>query len=128
MGRYLLDTNVLVYSQTRSPHHARCAAFLERGEEMFITVVVFSEFHYQLTRLLGSGEADGRAEALLASPSIGLLEVNRATLQRALGLRRRHGLTTNDALIAQSAIENRLLLATFDRDFRRVGGLEVVEP
>ncbi len=55
--------------------------------------------------------------------------VDLGALLRSREWRERHGLLVNDSLVVQSAVDQRVTaLATADRDFERVEGLEVYRP
>ena len=60
---------------------------------------------------------------------IEVVALERPTLATAGPLRRRHGLLTNDSLLAATALERgATAFASADRDFERVEGLQLYGP
>lgn len=87
--------------------------------------------HYSvITRceLFAGHETDEELVRRLLAPFVEVL-VDRSTAERAGRLRRGSTLRTPDALIAASALENKLVLVTRNtRDFQAVRGLKIQQP
>jgi uncharacterized protein len=141
---FVVDTNVLIYAaHAPSPEHARCRSLLEgwRGESSpwFVTWPICYEFLRVTThprvfdRPWEAPEALGFLEALLASPSLAILEPTprhqgllRAITGAVPGLR---GNIVHDVhtvvLMREHGISR---IVTRDMDFHRFPGLTVVDP
>ena len=135
MKRYLLDTNLLVRFLTGEPEgmaeRARALVTANEAGEISLRIVplVVAEVVFVLT-----GRHYGHARADVARALLGFLEsptldvVGRDTLLRALRLYRDHPIDFVDATLAAEAELTGIGVATFDRDFRRIPGLDLHEP
>jgi predicted nucleic acid-binding protein len=108
----LVDTDVIV-------DHLRGHRRLERGDDrLHYSVVTRAEL------FAGRGGDDRRIRRLL--DSMAELPADRPIAERAGKLRRGAGIRLPDALIAATALEHRLALATRNvRDFTNVKGLRL---
>ena len=115
MAELLVDTDVFV-------DHLRGARRIDpRRHRLAYSVVTRCEL------FAGRGADEDVLRALLAP--FRELGVDRAVAERAGRLRRESGIRTPDALIAATALENRLTLATRNvRDYRGIRGLRVSAP
>ena len=92
-----------------------------------VNVIIVSEMFHQLRRIFGNAMAQYKLHALLSSPAVDFLDVNKDTAVRALKLARDFNLRINDALIAQQAIELGAQILTDDvKDFGRIGALRII--
>lgn len=119
----VLDTSVLIDAANGEPGALRHLDTLHPGDALYSAVT--------LCELLAGTPADG--EGVLASflENLKLCEVTEEIGREAGQLRRRYlgrGLSTQDALIAATAIVYRAILVTRDRDHLGIEGLEVVTP
>ncbi len=115
MAELLLDTDVFV-------DHLRGARRIVPGRHRLAYSVVT-----RCELFAGRGADEEVLRALLAP--FRELAVDRAVAERAGRLRRETGIRTPDALIAATALEHRLALATRNvRDYRAVRGLRISPP
>lgn len=111
----LVDTDVFV-------DHLRGARRLAPGPDRLLYSVV------SRCELFAGRETQEEAVRRLLDP-FEELAVDRAVAERAGRLRRESGLRTPDALIAATALEQRLTLVTRNvRDFQSIRGLKVQAP
>ena len=141
---FAVDTNVLVYAaNTKAPEHPRCrerlAAWIAQAGPWYTTWSVLYEFLRVAThprvhaRPLTTAQAWRFVEALLASPSLGILdhtprhaEVAAGILAEVSGLR---GNLLHDAHTAVLMREHGISrIYTRDGDFRRFPFLTVLDP
>lgn len=134
--RFLIDTNVLSEAGRRSAIHPEVENFLRRVHQLSISVVSIHEITYGI-ELLPNGlkreELTVSMQRVLSGLkqqilSVGEDEAKRAALIRADARKRGRVLHLSDALIAATAYEHRLALATRNvSDFEGLG-IEVVNP
>ena len=152
--RVFIDAPVLVYHFTGLS--VECRSLLERCErgdvEGVTSVTVIAEVTHRLmmieavqaglvsagnvaTKLQKKPEAIRKlhiaSEQAARIPVMGItvLGLDLRVVLAASELRRRHGLMTNDSIIAATLVDADIEhLATGDRDFRRVKGVTVFEP
>jgi len=68
-------------------------------------------------------------EEILAWANARIIEIRKDQIFRSQDIRRRHGLLTNDSIIAQVMLDHGIeAIATNDPDFERVEGVEVFKP
>jgi predicted nucleic acid-binding protein len=135
MTVFILDTNVLSEAGKPSPNR-NVRAFLIGLVDLWISVVSIHEIEYGI-RLLPSGQRRSGLERSMAAViatfgsrimSVGEDEARRAAHFRAESRRRGRMLHLPDALIAATAKEHGLTLATCNLcDFEHLG-IEVVNP
>jgi predicted nucleic acid-binding protein len=131
---WLLDTNLLIRILTGEPEaQARRAGHLlercENGECVLrLTSLVVAEAVFVLTGKVHGIPRNDTADALigfLESPS---LEVeDRETLLKALALFRDHPIDFVDAWLAARAQVLESGIASFDQDFKRLPGVQLVD-
>lgn len=129
----LLDTTILVYAVTRGdPFHEPCRALLESIEDGSVraqtTVEVIQEFAHVRTRFTDRSRAvrDATEYAAVLEPLV------RPTPEDLhFGLHLFAGISNLgafDAVLAAAALGRDLPLASADRGFREVAGLESLDP
>jgi toxin-antitoxin system PIN domain toxin len=138
----LVDANLLIYAINQdSPRHDTARAWVEETfsgpEPVGLPWVVILAFLRLVTREavvrqpLSPERAYRFVDEWLALPTVravGPGPEHWAILRSLLGPLGTAGNLTTDAHIAALALENRARLATADHDFRRFGGVEVVNP
>jgi uncharacterized protein len=141
---FLVDTNVFIYAADRdAPDHAVCRKKLERWRTQrspwYVTWGILYEFlrvvtHPQVLRRPWSGrQAWGFVDALLASPSLRVLEHTRhharVVSESMASVPELRGNLFHDAntafLMREHGVER---IYTRDADFHRFAFLEVVDP
>lgn len=138
----LLDANLLLYAvDERSPHHARCAAWLtdvlngtrrvglpEQTLQAFVRIVT----HPRVTdRPLSPAAAWTHVQSWLDAPTAWVPPTGDRTVAVLGELVHRHGVTGNlvpDAALAALAIEHGLVLCSADTDFARFAELRWHNP
>lgn len=122
----LVDVNVYIalFLATHPFHEQAFASYpAARQRTTAHNAVILSETHHVLRRLAGLETAGRALRTMLADDE--LAPMNAEVVERGLELAEAHRLSTNDALIAAHALEERMELLTFDADFRRVRGLRL---
>ena len=129
-----LDTNILLYALEDSAKGRKAAIageILQRGD-LFFSIQVFQEFYVQATHSrrvdpLTHDEATGLIE-VLASHRV--IENTYSTLQTALALKKRHGISFWDAsiLAAANKAECRTLYSEDLNHGQRYGAVTVTNP
>ena len=121
---YLVDTNILIYHSNGNP---KCTSFIEsliKSHSFFISVITKIEFlgwHEHQKSLLPLWNQ------LIAAANILPLD-NRVT-DSAINLRQKKKIHLGDAVIAATAIEHKLKLATRNiADFVNIQDLKVFDP
>jgi toxin-antitoxin system PIN domain toxin len=138
----VIDANVLVYAiNTRAPHHEVAHRWLDDvlggTETVGIPVLVAVAFlrlttnSVILDRPLTADQALDVVEGWLGRPNVVLIEPTARHLDVLRGLLAVPGAAgnlVNDAHIAALAVEHGAQVASFDRDFGRFPGVQVVVP
>lgn len=131
----LLDTNVILETTGQAPD-ANVLSFLGGLDQAFVSVLTVHELHVGICRLpLGQRRTDlaTSVDRFLVTFDDAIIDLDRALARRAGGLRadaqaKGRVLHLADALIAATALERGLLLATRNvSDFTGVG-LTIVNP
>ena len=135
MTGFVLDTNVLSEAGKPSPNR-NVRAFLLHTADLWVSVVSLHEIEYGIS-LLPEGQRRFKLERDMAAIvktfgqrfiAVGEDEARRAAHYRATARKRGRILHLPDALIAATAKEHGLTLATRNlRDFDRLG-IDVVDP
>ncbi|MEM3164699.1 MAG: type II toxin-antitoxin system VapC family toxin [Halobacteria archaeon] len=128
--RLFADSSALIAAaHGDDPAHPRAARKFQRlaseRARVLAGPVALAETHYFFLRTRDRETAHEVLLAVLDSPLFEAVSLGPATLRRALGLCRTTRLTTNDALVAQHAIDLGVPLLTLDADFRGVPGLSL---
>ena len=131
----LLDTNVISETTRRSPD-ANVLRFLAGLERAYVSVLTIHELHFGICRLpLGQRRTDlaTSVDRLLGAFPEAIIDLDRALACRAGELRAQaqangRVLHLADALIAATALEHRLGLATRNIDDFAGLGLTIVDP
>jgi len=130
MKRYIVDTNLILRFLTGEPaNHAQLAAeFFQQGEDgkisLHISPIVVAEIVFVLT---GKVYACARAEVadqllqFLSNPSFKVQEFE--VIAKALSLFKAHQIDFADAYLAATALLSGASVATFDKDFAQINGL-----
>jgi len=127
----VIDSNVWIFAEVKDaaehgPAAERVQQLLGR-ETIGLNAIIFSEVFYKLARLVDVETAKDRVRTVTGHPSVEWLPIERGTGEKAMELCELAKLRTNDALIAQQAVELRpALLIDNVRDFRKVKGLKVI--
>ncbi|MBF0132907.1 MAG: type II toxin-antitoxin system VapC family toxin [Magnetococcales bacterium] len=117
----LIDTNLIIYSV--HPDYPQLRRWLvgQRGRYSAITRVESLGYH----RLSDAGRQS--IEAVLAC--LDIRYPTAVTFEKAIHLRQRRNISLGDALIAATALEHQLTLATANvEDFRWIEELTVINP
>lgn len=123
----LADASFLIALHlAEDPHRGRAKGLAERSETILWNTISFVETHYRLATLAGAKVAGERMQEMAQSAYAKFALLNEQDLIQALSLAERHRLTTNDAVMASHAMRLKVPILSFDADFRRVEGLEVV--
>ena len=117
----LIDTNIIIYAA--QPRYLALRLFLD-SIRRWVSVVSYIE-------ALGYHGITGDAERHLSEffRDSQMLPLTDDIAQRAIGIRRRRRTGLGDAIIAATAMAHNLTLVTHNvQDFRRVAGLELLDP
>ena len=117
----LIDTNIIIYAA--QPQYLALRLFLD-SIRRWVSVVSYIE-------ALGYHGITADAERHLSEFFRGcqILPLTDDIAQRAIGIRRRRRTGLGDAIIAATAMAHNLTLVTHNgRDFRRIAGLELLDP
>ena len=129
-----IDSNIWAYSlDSTVPEHRRAARAVERaleGEVLVNTVIQIEVAHY-LVKRLGAVAGMEAADLFLTLPLV-VDALDPSLLRDSLRLLARHtgvGIGGRDASLLASMERHRVVrILTHDATFRRVDGLEVVDP
>lgn len=122
--RFLLDTNVVIRFLNGEP---AVLSRLDDTEDVFLSVVVAAELLYGAEKAARRTGQLARVEAFVSSIAVlpCTLDVARYYGRINLALRTKgKPIPQNDLWIAATALTNGLILATGDRHFAEVDGLE----
>jgi len=113
----IVDTNILIYYFEGKPK----AKTLVDGNHLFVSSITAIE-------LLGYAQITPKEENIIRSLLAGchLIELTTPIQERTIQIKRAINIKTPDAIIAASALELGLPLATEDTDFDKVPNLTVV--
>lgn len=117
----LLDSNIIIYLVTDK--NAELIKFLE-NHELYCSVMSYVE-------VLGFHKLDekDRNDFERFFTEITLLPADFGIIKRATKIRQSRSVSVSDAIISATAIENNLTLITRNvRDFRKITGLEIIDP
>ena len=132
METIFLDTNIIIrYLTNDDPQKAEIArSILKQAEQGTVTLVASESIIVEAVQVLSSAKLYGLlreqvADSLLAVLALpGLKIQNKRSYGRALALWVAHRIDFVDALsVAQMERQNITMIATFDRDFDRFGGI-----
>ncbi len=127
--KILLDTNA--YAAWKRGHE-EMAHHIRRAEQIYLSAVVMGELLFGFRNGTRLKQNMAELETFLESPYVTFVPVTRVTADRfgliAAALRtKRSPIPTNDIWIAAHAMETGADLLSFDRHFRRVEGLALVD-
>jgi predicted nucleic acid-binding protein len=131
MKRYIVDTNLILRFLTGEPaSHAKLAAELfQQGEDgkiqLHISPIVVAETVFVLTgKIYGCARSDVADQLLqfLGNPSFKVQEMDE--IVKAVTLFKAHKIDFADAYLAAKALISDASIATFDKDFAQIKGLE----
>ncbi|HEX6749433.1 MAG TPA: type II toxin-antitoxin system VapC family toxin [Longimicrobium sp.] len=117
----LLDTNVIIYAA--DPAYPSVHRFLTENA-IAVSAITYVE-------ALGYHALDPRDRVSLERffAAIPMLDIDRQVIDGAVALRQQRKLSLGDALIAATALEHRIPLATNNsRDFQWIAGLRLINP
>ena len=122
MGKgYLIDSNILVDTQTQKLP-ADGLSFVSRTMDDDFTISFISYIEY-----LGYKNATSLMEEFISLANV--IEVNKAIIDATISIRKTHNIKLPDAIIAATAIVNKLILVTRNvSDFSNIKGLKVINP
>jgi len=135
MTAYLLDTNV-VSETTKARPEAAVTTFLAQNDPAYLSVVTLHELRFGIESLKDKQRRTTLQtwlDQLATQFAPRLLPVSAAIAERAGELRghaRRQGLTLHveDALIAATALEHGMTVATRNTDDFKVAGVDCLNP
>jgi predicted nucleic acid-binding protein len=119
---FLLDSNILIYAT--QPHHVALRAWLTQQQQTYISAISYIE-------VLGYHKLQKPEEQALSTllSCFETLYPSPTTIHIATGLRRQFNMSLGDALVAATASEYRLTLATANtKDFERIQNFSVINP
>ncbi|MBI4493929.1 MAG: PIN domain-containing protein [Chloroflexi bacterium] len=135
MADVYVDANVLLRFFTQDPpglwERAQATlAAAARGEvRLILTPVILAEVVWTLRSFYGHGRIQIADQLLSFVTADGLVVWDKDAIMRALSIYRDRNLDFADALLAAYAlVAGPPQVCTFDRDFRRIAGLSLLEP
>lgn len=125
MKKILLDTNCYARYLTGDE---KVLTVIGRADTVYLSVIVIGELLVGFKR--GSREQDNKLflEAFISKLKVEILEINIETSEvyaEVKNMLKRSGnpIPTNDLWIASQAIENGIVVVTYDKHFRMIPGL-----
>lgn len=124
MRKLLVDTSVTIeFVRLKDKSETPIVKLAQRDFQLSVSIITYFEM-YAGKSVWEKDKAKTDVERLLAGMEVLGLDTDIA--QKAGELKARFGLSTMDALIAATAVQNHLPLLTFNlKDFERVPGLEL---
>ncbi|MFH1407863.1 MAG: type II toxin-antitoxin system VapC family toxin [Patescibacteria group bacterium] len=130
-----LDANILIYSQDpNSLFFKQSVAILkksvEEGNEMFVSPYILNEVHFFFTKQAGNNSARKIVNGILKYPSLIFVDIafTLKDIRSVFRLSAKYSLKTFDAFHAYYCKKLKIkTIATFDKDFRKLPWLKVVE-
>jgi len=124
MGRYLIDSNVIV-NYTSEKFHKEAMSFLadvidEIPKISVITKIETLSWHSTII------QEEVSVKSFINSSNVIALSDN--IVEKCIEIRRNCKIKTPDAIIAATAIVNDFTLLTSDSDFNRIPNLKVINP
>jgi predicted nucleic acid-binding protein len=133
MKRYIVDTNLILRFLTGEPeNHAKLAAeFFQQGEDgkilLLISPIVIAETVFVLTGKVYGCARDEVSDQLLQFLSNPYFKVQEfEVIAKALSLFKAHQIDFADAYLAAMALLSGASVATFDKDFTKIKGLDAL--
>lgn len=124
MGQYLIDNNVI--------SHYFSATFTAAGMAIVSEVIDQVPNISVITQIeaLSWINPDKSKELIVQRfvADANILDLNRDIISACIGIRRSRKIKTPDAIIAATAIVNRLTLITSDAGFKGIPKLEIIDP
>lgn len=118
----LLDSNIIIYAV--KPDYSHVREFVKQHDATASSISRTESLGYHRLQEKEAAKLERLFELLTVHP------ITERIIRRSIELRRRRrGMTTVDAIIAATAIEERIPLATHDtNDFNWIDELQVVDP
>ena len=120
--KYLLDSNLLIYSARPEPQFVALRPWVKRPD---VAISALSQVEVLGYPALSVTDNLYFLALLRLLPQLAVTDL---VLQRAVHIRQQFRLKTPDAIIAASALEHGLELVTADTGFGRVVGLGLIDP
>lgn len=121
MSRYLIDTSIIIdYLRGHRPTVRWLKELLSNNHQLYLSVLTQAELYAGLS----SRKYEFRQALASLTVSFKKIPIDEDTAVRAGYLKRDYGVTLFDAVIAATAINNRLTLITRDKDFSRIKELK----
>jgi len=114
---YLIDTNILIYILQGNPK----VRYFAEEEELAISCITEMEIlgKYQISM----SEKQIRANFLNRCE---IIEIDAQIKQLAINIKQQSRMKLPDAIIAATALKNKVFLVTADKDFEKIDGVEIV--
>ena len=127
----IVDSNIFIFAESAdSPERLQALNKYKsaaQSGQIGINIIIVSEVFHKLQLFLNRAEACARLTSILSSPEITFLDVSHTTATRAVKLARDFGMTINDAIIAQQALDENAAVLTDDvKDFKKLGSVKVI--
>jgi tRNA(fMet)-specific endonuclease VapC len=123
-AKYLIDTSIVIkYLNQTLP--AKGSAFIETFINSDCTISFISEIELQVW------DPPNPEDVLIYQQFVSqsqVISINRGIIDQTIAIRKNYNLKIADAIIAATAIEERLLIADNDKDFTRVPDLKYLNP
>jgi predicted nucleic acid-binding protein len=122
--RYLVDSNILIYAASGA---SPAIAFLDQAVAAewigYSAIARLEVFGYPSLQANDAAKLDRLLQCFTE------VDINRAVINRAIAVRQSNPIKTPDAIVAATALlMNAQLVTRNTADFRRVSGLELVNP
>ena len=119
--KFLIDTNVIIDFQMNSiPENGMSFLTKVIDEDFTISFVSYIEF-------LGYKNASKTSEEFMSLANV--IQINASIINTCISIRKAHKIKLPDAIIAATAIANKLTLITCNaKDFENVKNLKVLNP
>ena len=124
--KLLLDTSVIIdFQRTKQKQDTWLFQLAERGNDLYISILTHAEL-YAGASIWESKAKKKELEIVLSNLTV--LPLSLEVSQMTGKIRHSFGIKMTDAIIAATAIINKISLATFDKkDFPRVKNLKLIK-
>lgn len=131
--RLFFDTNVWVRYFIGDNKKVRddCIALFKAADQgkikLYLSTIVLLEIYWVLQSVYGKTKAQSADIIESVAGTRGLVIIERTLFRQAFDIHKKTGVKLADCLIA-TQVGKGIMLVTYDREFRKLPGLTVVEP
>lgn len=125
--KLLLDTSIIIdFQRFKQKQNTWLYQLADRGEDLYISIITHTELHAGASIWENKSK---KKELKTVLSNLTVLPLSLEVSQMTGKIRHDSGVKITDAIIAATALANKLPLATFDKkDFPRVKNLKLLKP